>query len=351
MYDTINSAELQDAARKTAANHKVVNWLGDLMPLSAQAAMQHCGDYLVFLENAERDKRKLDTGYFCKQRLCSGCAWRSALKSAQCISAISAALAADRKIMLMVTLTVPNCPAVALRDTMRRINAAWHKMLRRKKYACWADYIRKMEITYNHQANTYHPHLHCIVYVEPGYFARSYIPQAQLLADWRAAYGDNSITQVDLRRCKQVREGTSAILEVSKYAAKASDFAVSEEVARVFYRALHHARMMEYAGRCADLRDKYQAGGLAEYEEIDTVRYTLRVVYVYSRLAQAYDVQDIQPYNMDEAELARLQADEARLGAYACAQANSAEGWREWLRTDWVRAMEQAAPWEIEVLP
>ena len=83
LYDTTSGTALQDAARKTAANHKVVNWLGDLMPLSAQAAMQHCGDYLVFLENAERDKRKLDTGYFCKQRLCSGCAWRSALKSAQ----------------------------------------------------------------------------------------------------------------------------------------------------------------------------------------------------------------------------------------------------------------------------
>lgn len=273
------------------------------------------------------------------------------MKSAQCISAISAALAADQRAMLMVTLTVPNCVAADLRDTMRRINAAWHKMLRRKKYAVWADYIRKMEITYNHSANTYHPHLHCIVYVKPGYFARGYISRAQLLADWREAYGDGSITQVDLRRCKQVREGTSAILEVSKYAAKASDFAVSEEVARVFYRALHHARMMEFAGRCADLRDKYQGGGLAEYEEIDTVRYTLRVVYVYSRVSQAYDVHDIRPYNMDEAELARLQADEARLGAYACAQANSAEGWREWLRTDWVRAMEQAAPWEIEVLP
>ena len=112
----------------------------------------------------------------------------------------------------------------------------------------------------------------------------------------------------------------------------------------MFYRALHHARMMEYAGRCADLRDKYQAGGLAEYEEIDTVRYTLRVVYVYSRLAQAYDVHDIQPYNMDEAELARLQADEARLGAYACAQANSAEGWREWLRTSWVRELLNTEP-------
>lgn len=351
MNDIINSAALQDAAYKTTANHKVVEWLGDLMPSSAQAAMQHCGDYLVFLENEERDKRKLDTGYFCKQRLCSGCAWRSALKNAQCISAISAALAADQRVMLMVTLTVPNCAAADLRDTMRRINAAWHKMLRRKKYAVWADYIRKMEITYNHQANTYHPHLHCIVYVKPGYFARGYISRAQLLADWRAAYDDSSITQVDLRRCKQVREGTSAILEVSKYAAKASDFAVSEEVAQVFYRALHHARMMEFVGRCADLRDQYQGGGLAEFEEIDTVRYTLRVVYVYSRVSQAYDVHDIQPYNMDEAELARLQADEARLGAYACAQANSAEGWREWLRTDWVRAMEQAAPWEIEVLP
>lgn len=350
MNDTTQDTILQDVSRKTTVNHKVVNWLGALMPLSSQAAMQHCGDYLVFLENAKRDKRKLDVGYFCKQRLCSGCAWRAALKNAQCIGAISAALAAVGRTMLMVTLTVPNCTADELRSTMRRINAAWHKMLRRQKYAVWADCIRKMEITYNHQADTYHPHLHCVVYVRSGYFARGYISHAQLLQDWRSAYGDDSITQVDVRRCRQLRDGTSAILEVSKYAAKASDYAASEGVAQVFYRALHHARMMEFAGCCADLRDKYNTGGLAEYEQVDTVKYTLRVVYVYSRVSQAYDVHDIQPYDMDAEELARLQADEARLGAYACQQANSAEGWRDWLRTDWVRALRDADPDEIEVI-
>lgn len=350
MYDTTTPTEVQELAKKTACNERVVHWLAGKMPLASQAAMQHCGDYLVFLEDEARLKRKLELGYFCKQRLCSGCAWRASIKAAQCVAAISGAMAAEKKIMLMVTLTVPNCAGYDLKATMRLLNRSWHKLLRRKRYAPWADYIRKMEITYNARAQTYHPHLHCIVYVTPGYFARQYITHDQLLTDWQGVCGDPSITQVDIRRCKHIRDGTSAILEVSKYAAKASDFARSRQTARTFYDALKHARLMEYGGECAALRDKYKAGELADFEQTDATEYTLRVVYVYSRIAQAYSVHDIQQYDMSSAELARLQADEDKLAAYAVRAADHEEGWKDWLRTDWVRELLALDADELEVI-
>lgn len=350
MYDTTTPKEIQELARKTACNSRIIHWLSDKMPLASQAAMEHCGDYLVFLENENRDKRKLELGYFCKQRLCSGCAWRASIKAAQCVAAISAAMTEEHKIMLMITLTVPNCKGYELKATMRKINSAWSKLLRRKRYAPWADYIRKMEITYNSQTNSYHPHLHCIVYVSAGYFARQYIPHDQLLEDWRSVCQDASITQVDLRRCKHVREGTSAILEVSKYAAKASDFAFSRQTARTFYAALKHARLMEYGGECKDLLDKFKAGELSAYEQLDATEYTLRVIYVYNRIAQAYSVHEIQQFDMDAAELARLQANEERLAAYAISKAERAQEWKDWLRTDWVRELLAKNMDDLEVI-
>lgn len=343
--------ELQSAAIKRSSNDKVLPWMRKHLSDESYAAMEHCGDYLVFLEDATRENRKLDIGFFCKQRLCSGCAWRSAVRSAQCVAAIAQSLTDDGKIMLMVTLTVPNVPAEELRSTVQHIGRSWTRLLKRHRYAAWADNVRKIEITYNRKMNTYHPHMHCVVFVPKSYFGKRYISHAQLLDDWRAVTGQPEITQVDVRRCRD-RGTTNAILEVAKYSAKASDYAQSEEVLDTMYTALHHTRTMTYAGRCKDLRKEYDLGHLEKYEEIDTVRYTMRVVYIWQRLQDGwqYAEHDIQPYDMDDAEMDRLRRDEKRAVAYAMDKAQRADKLDMFFRKSWVRAFRALDDEEIEVV-
>lgn len=351
--------EIKDVGTKRSYNDKVLPWMRKHLSDEAYAAMEHCGDYLVYLEDDAREHRKLDIGFFCKQRLCSGCAWRAAVKSAQCIAAIAAALAEKRRAMLMVTLTVPNVPGSELRRTMQHIGRSWIRLIKRQKYQIWGDYVRKLEITYNAQADTYHPHLHCVVFVPSTYFARHYISRAQLLKDWREVTGQPEITQVDVRRCRKLREGTSAILEVAKYSAKASDYSQSEAVLDTMYEALHHSRLITYSGLCKELRDDFKAGKLERFEQIDTTVYTMRVVYIWQRVMDAnakepsdwqYVEYDVQPYSMDAAELARLQRDEQRAQTLALDVASRREGWQTWLATDWVRAIAAADEDELEVL-
>lgn len=346
MHDNTNGLacqgrdDLLQLAKKRRSNDVIMPWMRKHLSGAAFASMEHCGDYLVMLEDETRQHRKLDVGFFCRQRLCSGCAWRSAVKSAQCIAAIAQALADDGRIMIMVTLTVPNCPAEDLRRTIQHIGRSWHKLLKRAQYAAWADNVRKIEITYNAAAETYHPHMHCVVFVRPGYFkGKSYISQAQLLRDWRSVTGQPEITQVDVRRCRD-RGSTNAILEVAKYSAKASDYAQSEAVLDTMYTALHHTRTMTYAGRCKELRREYELGHLEQYEEIDTVRYTMRVVYIWQQITNGkwnYVEHDAQPYDMDEAEAARLVRDEQRAVAVAMEAAQRADKLDHFLKTSWVR--------------
>lgn len=346
MHDSTNGLacqgrdDLLQLAKKRRSNDVIMPWMRKHLSDAAFASMEHCGDYLVMLEDETRQHRKLDVGFFCRQRLCSGCAWRSAVKSAQCIAAIAQALAEDGRIMIMVTLTVLNCPAEDLRRTIQHIGRSWHKLLKRAQYAAWADNVRKIEITYNAAAETYHPHMHCVVFVRPGYFkGKSYISQAQLLRDWRSVTGQPEITQVDVRRCRD-RGSTNAILEVAKYSAKASDYAQSEAVLDTMYTALHHTRTMTYAGRCKELRREYELGHLEQYEEIDTVRYTMRVVYIWQQLTNgkwSYAEHDAQPYDMDEAEAARLVRDEQRAVAIAMEAAQRADKLDHFLKTSWVR--------------
>lgn len=339
---------LGEMAKKRRANDKTAPWLAKHVSEQALANFKHCGDYLVFLEDETRQHKKLEVGFFCKQRLCPGCGWRASLASAKCLGAIAAKMEADGKIMLMCTLTVKNVGAEDLLATIRRINRAWSRMLKRDAYKVWADYVRKLEVTYNKDSDTYHPHLHVILFVSPSYFGKRYISQKKLLADWRTAYGDPAIQSVDIRRCKSYKDGSSAVLEVAKYTAKSSDYTQSEEVFDAIYKGLYHARLMEYAGACKRLRDDYKHGRLEAYEQADTTLYTLRVVYVWSTIANAYDEQDVQAYDMSAAQLERLQRDEKRLATYAMAEADRLVSWSNWLSLDWVRALRDAD--EIEVV-
>lgn len=359
MYDNTSPAErqahdLRELAFKRRSNDKIMPWMRKHLTAQSYAAMQHCGDYLVMLEDEQRERRKLDTGYFCKQRLCSGCAWRSAVKSAQCVSAIAAKLIEDGRVMLMATLTVPNVPASKLRSTIQHLGRSWLRLLKRQRYAAWADSIRKLEITYNAQRDDYHPHLHIVLFVPKSYFKHKgrYVSQAQLLSDWREVTGQPEITQVDVRRCYD--KGTSnAILEVAKYSAKASEYSQSEDVCDTMYAALHHTRTMTYAGQCKALREEYQRGRLHKYEELDTTKYTMRVVYVWQRTADAYTEYDVQRYDMDAAELERLHRDERRLADYACEQAKITSELSHLFATSWVRELQRMSEEEwlnVEVI-
>lgn len=345
--------ELQETGRKRRAADIIAPWLDKHVTDAQRSRFRHCGDYLVYLETDDRTKRKLDVGFFCGIRLCPGCAWRESIRNAERVASISGALADQKRVMLMVTLTVPNVPADRLRSTVQHINRSWNKLMHRQQYAAWADNIRKLEITYNRHSDTYHPHLHCIVYVKPGYFkGKTYISQAQLLQDWREVTGQPEITQVDVRRCRD-RGTTNAVLEVAKYSAKASDYSQSEDVLDTMYGALHHTRLMTYAGQCKALSTAYDGGELEEYKQLDTTRYTMRVVYVWSRLddgSWAYCEHDAQPYDMDIAEMDRLRHDEERAVAYAMDAANRMESWSHWMRTDWVRALRDADASELEVV-
>lgn len=238
----------------------------------------HCGDWVEMLET-EDGQRKLAEAYFCGKRLCPCCAYRQSLANAMVISTITAAMQAEGYQPLLVTLTAPNCTADELSDDILRYNNAFKRLTQRKAYKdAWASNIRKIEVTYNKQADTYHPHIHALVYVTSGYFVgRKYISRDKLLEDWRRAYKCTDITQVDIR--KTHGEDWQAISELAKYAAKSGDYLHSLEVFDVYRRALDGKRLMGYSGRCKELRADFKAGALREFVQPDLLNYIWRVLY------------------------------------------------------------------------
>lgn len=275
--------------------------------LSEDAALyvQHCGDTLTMLEDDSGEHKRLKSAYFCGQRLCPGCAYRGSLASAVILSAITGAMLAEGYTPLLVTVTAPNCTGDDLGAEILRYNQAWNKLMHRVQYkTAWASHVRKFEITYNAQMDTYHPHIHALVFVRPGYFGGrkdrankvgGYISQEQLLADWRRAYGDKNITQVDIRKC--YGQDWRAISEIAKYVAKSGDYLHSYDVFSTYYRAIKNKRITGYSGRCKELRAEYKAGGLRQYVERDLTEYVWLVIYADHYYTGNYTEQTRKPYD------------------------------------------------------
>lgn len=296
IYNTTDAVKRQlplikKLSGKIEYNRATQSYLAPHLSADALANFTNCGGYLTMLEDESREKKRLETGFFCKQKFCSGCMWRKAVKDAVRISTICTAATERHKLdMIFVTLTVTNVTGDKLRATMKHINNAWNKLMRTKAYTCWENNIRKMEVTYNREEDTYHPHLHIIVLVDTTYFrGGSYISHNKLLTDWRNATNMQEITQVNVKRCTRTLENRNAILEVSKYVAKASDFAVSKEVFDVFYTSLYRMNMLTFAGLCKTLNAEYEADGLSAYLQRDETQYMYRVVYCWCATIAGYD--------------------------------------------------------------
>lgn len=183
---------------------------------------------------------KLHNANFCRDRLCPMCSWRRTYKIFSQISRIMNEIQ-DKYIFLFLTLTVPNCSADELSNTIDLLQRGWYRFINYKRVkTAVKGYFKALETTRNTDTqsksyDTYHPHFHCILAVNKSYFAsRDYIQRDEWLSMWQKAMKNPTITQVDIRRCKakeEIQEGekavkalASAVAEVAKYSVKDADY-------------------------------------------------------------------------------------------------------------------------------
>lgn len=195
--------------------------------------IQQCSNYLQFGDYANTETgevtRRLVAAQFCRDRLCPMCAWRKSLVMFSQISQIMDWVdEREKTVPIFLTLTVRNCPGDELGNTIDLLLKSWSRMMnkagRRKPWQVSRGWFRALEITYNKKENTWHPHIHAIVLVEPDYFTdeAKYIDQPSWIAEWRRALGADYDPSVDVRTVKGDR--SKAVAEVAKYTVKPGEW-------------------------------------------------------------------------------------------------------------------------------
>ena len=160
--------------------------------------------------------KKIVAANYCRNRFCATCQWLKSRKLFRESMTIGEHILTDDPSLrfLFLTLTVPNLPLSELGNGTTDMMEAWKRLTQRRRVqSILLGFHRSLEVTYNPQTYTYHPHFHALLVVPSGYFGKNYINQSEWLTLWREATRNKSITQVDVRAVKPKPINTKRVSE------------------------------------------------------------------------------------------------------------------------------------------
>lgn len=236
--------------------------------------LQECGELLRF-KKGENGLKTLDFMTSCRVRLCPMCSWRRSLKTFFNTDAIIRYVSEKKRYrFLLLTLTVRNCNGDKLSGEIDNIFAGFNRLLQLAavKRAVKGG-MRTLEVTHNTEYgnvsyDTYHPHLHVLLAVNPSYFtSAAYISHEKWRDMWQKSCRLDYLPEVSIKAVKPKKncalveraadseaETREAVAEVSKYAVKDADYIVpddwdlSVDAVRTLDGALNNRRLISYFG-------------------------------------------------------------------------------------------------------
>lgn len=251
---------------------------------SAKAArMRECGtllEFKVFDDNA----MQLHRANFCKIRLCPMCAWRRSLKIFGQVSQIMDEAQKDSSHeFIFLTLTIKNVLGNKLSAALDALLEGYRKLLRKlsrnKKYKKYIlGEFRVLEITHNLDSNseffnTFHPHLHCILMVNKGYFSNCYISQDEWRQIWQDCINSDYLPLVNVQKIENIN---GAVREVAKYTLKDSDLLypydndLQDSTVRVLDDALFNRRLVSFSGEFYRIRKRLKLDDCIDGDLVQT---------------------------------------------------------------------------------
>lgn len=415
--------KLQDVLRDVSPTGRVRPWrqhhaesvmLAEIYAMMAESGSEHaakyldkarrlegCAQFVEFARLPDGSGLKLHTSSFCRVRLCPMCQWRRSLKLGAQVRQVVEHANTDRIAevgtpwrWLMVTYTVRNVEGPDLAAAIDTIHKGLNNMAKCTRWrGAVAGWLRATEVTHNTDPrsasyDTYHPHMHMLLCVPSSYFSgRGYITQRGWADLWAHYIKADYTPIVDVRPIKP-QDGTrlsdlpageqaaamgKACAEVSKYAAKPSDYIVPSDMdmsmsaVQLLDAVLNKRRMTAWGGILKDIAKRLQlddpeTGDLVHIDESASADQTAEEIGHYVAYNWALGARDyVRFYDRDglpqQAERAAAAADRraVKLGRMAQQQSEDNADWwtvESYLDANsWDKGMRRAAVDDLRTLP
>lgn len=218
-------------------------WLKKHVP-----ALKNCGTSIGF-DIDENGETSLKTANFCRKRLCPMCQRRKSLKVYGEIMRLAEHLS-GQYLCLHLILSRPNVYANRLSGEITELYKGSSAFFAEKPIKrAFKGVLRCLEVTYNERRGDFHPHLHCLVFVNRSYFtSRDYLKHGKLVELWQKHVGAPADVYV-----RKVDEIAKACAEVAKYCTKPMEIIETKpekvtEIYEIFDAALHSRRLLQSYG-------------------------------------------------------------------------------------------------------
>jgi plasmid rolling circle replication initiator protein Rep len=250
--------------------------------------LEGCGTYIQFKSCPNGHGKKVCLINLCGCRGCMMCDWRKSLVTYHQVLAIVHEHKKQYKsdIPLLLTLTVPNCSAEELGETIKGMLKGFKRFFEKTRFKnAVRGWFRAVEVTYNEEADSYHPHFHVLLMVSKHYFEQGrglYISRDEWLKMWQQSMKDQSITQVDIRRVKKKKSSSkvieSVVAEVAKYATKPGsyikkndkgEFIANPKAVQGLRVGLKNKRLHGFGGTFKEIRKRLK---LEDIEKADLIK-------------------------------------------------------------------------------
>jgi plasmid rolling circle replication initiator protein Rep len=152
---------------------------------------------------------------------------------------------------LMLTLTVRNCEAQELKETIRSMQSAFMRLRKRKDWPA-VGYIKSLEVTRGKDGSA-HPHFHILMLVPKSYFGRNYLKTEEWAELWMESLRADYLPIVDVRTVKSKNPNkphdiSAAVVEVLKYETKVADLEKHPDFLLELAKQLVRVRAVEVGG-------------------------------------------------------------------------------------------------------
>lgn len=252
---------LQKAQIKKSYNKFVIDWLESVGNIKKADIIRQCATMIGVTDVS--GVAHVTRANFCRERVCSVCAWRRQSKFVAQMLPVLEALTKQNYEFIFVTLSMRNVTYDCLDGAIDNLMKAYDRFLHlRKVKRSWVGKVRSVELTYNETANTFHPHLHILVAVTSDYFhSEDYITLSELICFWRNCLQVDYDPSVDISK---VNDEYIGAVETLKYAFKPS---FSPNALSGFYYVLKNRRLVSFSGVFAEQRKLFK---FSSFEDILT---------------------------------------------------------------------------------
>jgi plasmid rolling circle replication initiator protein Rep len=237
---------------------------------------------------------KLDAARFCRVRSCPVCQWRRSLmwksKAHKVLPKIVADYPTHR--WLFLTLTLRNCSITDLRSTLTQMHDSFSRMVKLKSFPA-VGWLKSTEVTRGKDGSA-HPHFHCLLMVQPGYFGKNYMKQTEWVQMWRRSLRIDYDPVVEVRALKKDSNPVVLIPELLKYCTKESDLVADKEWFLELTRQMHNARVVSTGGLLKNyLKElEHEPEDLIGKSDDETMESDAHIMFAWKRRDKQYKVVD-----------------------------------------------------------